>query len=95
MKYLLTLIAAMTMATTVQAAPPTDEECSAATTFGMAVFEFRKQGATEDQIIDMMREKKLYSGLPVWAANQAMKVSLDTSEFLLRGTLMAECGKRI
>lgn len=94
MKYFFALAAALAMAATAQAAAPTPEECSKATNFGMAVFEFRKRGATEKQVLDLMREKKLYSGLPVWAANQAMKAPLNTADWVLRGTLMGECGKR-
>lgn len=85
-------IAALLFAGAAHAA--TDEECSQATNIAVATFKARKDGLTEDMAMKMLRDKQIYSGLPVWAVKQALRAPIETPELLLRGMLFGECRKR-
>lgn len=94
MKYVLALIAAATIATAAHADDSKDLKCNQATQLGLATFKAMQAGATEDQILDMLREREIYSGYLAWAAQQGMEAPADTPEWMLRGSLFGECMKR-
>lgn len=85
---------AIAISGTTYAKNPTDEQCSAATALAMTAFEARKKGMTEDMAMDMLRNQKIYSGLPVWAVKQAMRAPGDMAPWILRGSIFGECRKR-
>lgn len=76
------------------AATYTDEQCSIAVDIAKKVLDARKNGATENQVMDQFRAQKIYSGLPVWAAKQAFDAPLDTPGWMLGGALFGECRKK-
>jgi hypothetical protein len=93
MKRLL-IIAAVMFATTAHAAPPTDEQCSAAASLAEGALKWRQAGITEEVAMEFLRQKQIYSGLPVWAIKQAYDAPADVSAWMLKGSIFGECRKR-
>ncbi|AWM87349.1 hypothetical protein [Microvirga sp. 17 mud 1-3] len=94
MRYFVTLLAALTMCTTVQADEAVDLKCSQATNVAVATFNARKDGLTESQAMGMLREQKIYSGILVWAVKQGLRAPADAAEWVVRGSVFGECVKR-
>ena len=92
MKRLL-IIAAMMLATSAQAAP-TDEQCSAAAELAEGALQWRQAGITEEVAMEFLRQKQIYSGLPVWAIKSAYDAPADVSAWMLKGSVFGECRKR-
>lgn len=76
------------------ASAATDEACSQVTGIATTAFKARKEGATEDAALNILRQNKVYSGLPVWAVKQAFKAPIDTPDWVFQGFLFGECRKR-
>lgn len=93
MKRLL-IIAALLAATTAHAAPPTLEQCSEASDLAEGALKWRQAGITEEVAMEYLRQKKIYSGLPVWAIKQAYKADSDIAPWILKGSIFGECRKR-
>lgn len=91
------LIAAAGMAWFVTAPASDDNKalaCNTITDLAVATFQARTAGMTEAHAFERLRARKLFSGPEVWAVKTAFKVAPNTSEFVLRGSVYAECHKR-
>ncbi len=93
MKRLL-IIAALLAATAANAAPPTLEQCSGAADLAEGALKWRQAGITEEVAMEYLRQKQMYSGLPVWAIKQAYKAEADIAPWILKGSVFGECRKR-
>lgn len=76
------------------AAAPTDEQCSAAAQLADGALKWRQAGITEDVAMEFLHQRKIYSGLPVWAVKQAYDAPADVSGWMLRGSVMGACRER-
>lgn len=88
------IIAALLAATAAHAAPPTLEQCSGAADLAEGALKWRQAGITEEVAMEYLRQKKAYSGLPVWAIKQAYKADSDIAPWILKGSVFGECRKR-
>lgn len=93
MKRLL-IIAALLAATAAHAAAPTLEQCSEASDLAEGALKWRLAGVTEEVAMEFLRQKQMYSGLPVWAIKQAYKAEPDIAPWILKGSVFGECRKR-
>ena len=93
MKRLL-IIAALLAATAAHAAAPTPEQCTEAADLTEGALKWRQAGITEEVAMEYLRQKKIYSGLPVWAIKQAYKADADIAPWILKGSVFGECRKR-
>lgn len=66
-------------------------QCSALADAAGAALSARHAGLTLDGAMDVLRSQKIYSGPQVWAVKQAYKAPADTSNWVLTGTVMAQC----
>lgn len=93
MKRLL-IIAALLAATAAHAAPPTLEQCSEAADLADGALKWRQAGITKEVAMEFLRQKQMYSGLPVWAIKQAFDAPADIAPWILKGSVFGECRKR-
>lgn len=77
-----------------EAAPPTLEQCSEAADLADGALKWRQAGITEEVAMGFLRQKKIYSGLPVWAIKQAFDAPADIAPWILKGSIFGECRKR-
>lgn len=77
-----------------EAAPPTLEQCSEAADLAEGALKWRQAGITEEVAMEFLRQKKMYSGLPVWAIKQAFDAPADIAPWILKGSIFGECRKR-
>lgn len=88
------IIAALLAATAAHAAPPTPEQCSEAADLAEGALKWRQAGVTEEVAMEYLRQKQIYSGLPVWAIKQAFDAPADIEPWMLTGSVFGECRKR-
>lgn len=88
------IIAAMLVATAAQAAKPTLEQCTGAADLAEGALRWRQAGISEEVAMEYLRQKKAYSGLPVWAVKQAYSADSDIAPWILKGSVFGECRKR-
>lgn len=89
----LLIIAGLFAATAAQAAP-TLEQCSSAADLSEGALKWRQAGITEEVAMEFLRQKQMYSGLPVWAIKQAFDAPADIAPWILKGSVFGECRKR-
>lgn len=75
-------------------AAPTLEQCSEASELSEGALKWRQAGITEEVAMEFLRQKQMYSGLPVWAIKQAYKAESDIAPWILKGSVFGECRKR-